>query len=201
MTAWTCATYNAGDVGTPPTAHVVAIQERPPARDIAKALPLHDVLYPGPSALAFAYDGKRVEVLGWKLRKIHGGRAKVTPARFVLEVRCKVDGQRVAFLNSHLVNNSFGPVVRGERAYRLDLWMRGWAVITARRVALAGRYKVFALGDFNRKAPYWRDAKRVVGEGYDRIFYPRGVQLVESWHGERAGSDHRPLVAKFKFSA
>lgn len=202
MTAetWSLSTFNAGDKGIPPIATIVAIQERPSSAILERTLTFHDIAYPKHSALAIAWDRDLVTNVKVSLTRIHGGTAKVTPSRYLLTLRGRVRGRKVAVINSHLVNNAFGVSLRGERPLRARLWAKGWRMVQRRRLALTVRgYKVFVAGDFNRKDPFWPDAPQGCGKGYDRIFYPAGVECVHEWHGDRNGSDHRPLSAQFRF--
>jgi endonuclease/exonuclease/phosphatase (EEP) superfamily protein YafD len=202
---FTLATFNAHDQGIPPKADVVAIQERPSFATIRRTLPTHRVFYPDRSAQAIAYDPDRIRGAEHSIRRIYrGGRfhghPNTTPNGYLTTLTGALDGgQRVAVINVHLVNNAFGPVKRGERALRLRLWWRGWNAVRqeARRLRQAG-YLVWVVGDLNRRARWWRRLTRTLGKGYDQMRYPDGVDLMEASRPVARGSDHRPILARFR---
>lgn len=204
---FTIETYNAFDRGRPEPADIIAIQERPTQDSLRAALPHHRMLYPIRSHLALMWDpgvwldvtARTVEV--YKSGREHG-RPGTTPRGYIIVAAGTLAGRKVAVINAHLVNNAFGPVKRGERALRLRLWWQGWRAINAAALALRLRgFHVFRVGDLNRRALNWQgEGHRAIGKGYDRIRYPRGVELLEAWRGKRAGSDHAPLLARFRFT-
>lgn len=156
------------------------------------------------------------EAIGWNPRRFkleakgrlflhedgrHYGHPNTTPTRWALWIKGVLDGvHKVAVINTHLVNNAWGLAIRGERRLRRKLWRLGWRKVRAlrRRLKTAG-YAVFIVGDLNRTLRFWETMQRVVGAGFDRIFYPAAVDQLEAWYGDDNGSDHRPLFATFRF--
>jgi hypothetical protein len=208
---FTVETYNAHDRGSPASATFVHVSERPRLAVLKAALPGHEWMFPARGSDTMGYDTARLKVHDCKIEQAwesgaDHGQPGTTPDGFVLswwgEFRDPVDpGERVAFVCAHLVNNAFGPNLRGERELRLRLWWQGWRAMTreARRLRGMG-YVVFKLGDLNRRPRYWsRILERSIGVGYDRIVYPPAVVLLRSWRGAKSGSDHRPLIGEFRF--
>lgn len=201
---FTIATFNAFDRGRPPEATIVACQERPPLITLQHALPQYRHFYPDDGSDSISWDPARFRDVETTIRRISRsgrwhGQPNTSPARFMLTTSGLLDGEKVAVINAHLVNNAFGPVKRGERALRLKLWTQGWTAILRekRRLRRLG-YRVFVVGDFNRKARYWPSLVRVIGNGYDQLRYPKSVTLMGAWRGERNGSDHHPIIARFR---
>lgn len=208
MKPLTVETYNAHDRGRPAPAHFLHITERPPIGVLQGSLPTHRWFYPRYGADAMGYDSIRLArdgdqvVNAWKSGREHG-KPGTTPRGYVLSWwgTDRVTGHKVAFVGAHLVNNAFGPPVRGERALRLRLWRQGWQAMRRESIRLrAHGYAVFKLGDLNRRPLHWpKILDRSIGHGYDRIVYPPAVELLRSWRGERNGSDHTPLIGEFRF--
>lgn len=199
-------TYNAHDRGRPSSAHFIHVTERPPIGVLQGALPTHRWFYPPVGSDCMGYDSIRLERAGdkvenaWKSGREHG-KPGTTPRGYVLSWwgLDRVTAELVAFVGAHLVNNAFGPSTRGERRLRLMLWWQGWRAMRreAKRLQALG-YTVFKLGDLNRRPRYWpRIRERSIGPGYDRIVYPRTVNLVGAHRGPSNGSDHKPLVGEF----
>lgn len=193
-------TYNAGDKGLPGHADIIALQERAPRAALQKHLPGHRIYYPKGCKLGFAWDPHNFKNVKFAIHPVHGGVAKVTPARPVLEARGLLDERKTAFLVPHLINNAFGENERGERELRLNYWKQGWQVTQDRKRELEKLgYEVVILGDLNRKKEHWPNAPYGTGDGYDRIFTPDSMYLIRSWHGEYHGSDHHPLLALVQY--
>lgn len=158
------------------------------------------------------------EALGWNPRRFvpddHGkeflhhdgrfyGHPLTTPERWALWVKGTLDGaHKVAVICTHLINNAWGNPIRGERRLRRRLWRKGWKIVQQLRHRLeAEGYAVFIVGDLNRVLKFWQITHRVIGAGFDRIFYPATVHQLEAWYGDDNGSDHRPLFGSFRFKA
>lgn len=200
-------TYNAHDRGAPTFAHFVHVTERPSEFVLRGALSNHRWFYPDRGSDAMGYDSIRLERHGdkieqaWKSGREHG-KPGTTPRGFVLSWwgRDRISGELVAFVGGHLVNNAFGPPIRGERALRRRLWWQGWKAMRreAKRLQALG-YTVFKLGDLNRRPRWWPNIlTRSIGPGYDRIVYPTAVvELVGAHRGPANGSDHKPLIGEF----
>jgi hypothetical protein len=207
---FTVRTFNAGDVA--PLDGVrrstfTHLNERPP-RSLIDVGGGYELFYPDRGADALVWDATRLDEHGRRI--IHAwdsgadhGHPGTTPDGFVLSWWGMLDDDdEVAFVCSHLVNNAFGPIKRGERALRLKLWWQGWAAMRAekRRLTAAG-YRVFKLGDFNRRPRWWPGImRRSIGSGYDRIIWPPAAQLLGAWRGEPNGSDHLPLIGQFRIT-
>lgn len=92
------------------------------------------------------------EVAGARTVLVHRGRARVSPARYITEVRCVVGGRLVAFLNCH-------PVSKPRRGVPAASWrIKRWAAYHRRLRAMTsnlhGRgYTVVVGGDMNKRAP------------------------------------------------
>lgn len=199
-------TYNAFDRGAPSFAHLVHITERPSVFVLQGALPNHHWFYPLRGTDAIGFDTIRLEEHGhrieqaWKSGREHG-KPGTTPRGYVLSWwgLDRAPGRKVAIVGAHLVNNAFGPPIRGERRLRRKLWRQGWRAMRreARRLRLLG-YTVFKLGDLNRRPINWPNIlERSIGVGYDRIIYPAAVLLVGASRGPSNGSDHKPLIGEF----
>lgn len=208
MKPLTVETYNAGDVGVPSWAHFVHITERPSVFVLQGALPNHRWFYPTRGTDALGYDSIRLEQHGaqieqaWESGRDHG-KPGTTPDGFVLSWWGvdRATGRKVAFVGSHLVNNAFGPPIRGERRLRRMLWKQGWKAMRreAKRLRALG-YVVFKLGDLNRRPRYWPNIlERSIGVGYDRIIYPPAVLFAGARRGPSRGSDHKPLIGEFNW--
>lgn len=204
---FTVQTYNAHDKGIPERTTFIHLTERPPLVYLDGLLKAgYEAFYPqrGTDAMLWQRErlvchGKKVEQ-EWESGRDHGVPG-TTPDGFVLSWWGELDGEHlVAFVGSHLVNNAFGPILRGERRLRLKLWWQGWRAMRAEAKRLrAMGYIVFKLGDLNRRPRWWPQiVSRSIGPGYDRIIYPLAVRLIRSWRGDRAGSDHKPLIGQFE---
>jgi hypothetical protein len=210
---FTVQTYNAHDKGTPERTTFIHITERPP-RPVLEAFAAqygYGLFYPKRGTDAMLWDESRLSPEGyvceqeWESGRDHGVPG-TTPDGFVLSWWGRLDdelddGDEVAFVGSHLVNNAFGPILRGERWLRLKLWWQGWNAIRvkARHFRKSG-YRTFKLGDFNRRPAHWPQiVSRSIGIGYDRIIHPASAKLLKAWRGDREGSDHRPLIGQYRF--
>lgn len=131
------------------------------------------------------------------------GHPDTTPERWALWARGTLDGHKVAVINTHLINNAWGEAIRGERRLRRRLWRKGWKLVKRLRRQLQREgCAVFIIGDLNRKLAFWQKlGERVISHGYDHVFYPREVELLESWTGDGNGSDHRDLFGRFRWRA
>lgn len=131
------------------------------------------------------------------------GHPLTTPKRWALWIKGTLDDHnKVAVINTHLINNAFGISIRGERRLRRKLWRIGWRKVRALRRDLEREgYQTFIVGDLNRDLRFWETPQRVLGAGFDRIFFPAGVDQLEAWYGDPNGSDHRPLTGTFRFKA
>lgn len=210
---FTVQTYNAHDRGIPERTTFIHITERPP-REVLERFAAqygYGLFYPKRGSDAMLWDESRLSPEGmiceqeWESGRDHGVPG-TTPDGFVLSWWGRLDdelddGDEVAFVGSHLVNNAFGPILRGERWLRLRLWRQGWRAMKdkTRHFRRSG-YRTFRLGDLNRRPRYWRQiVKRSIGIGYDRIIHPLAtVKLLRSWRGDREGSDHRPLIGQYR---
>lgn len=203
---FTVVTHNTFDRAAPPAGTVVAVQERPPLDVLRRGLPDHDHVYPERGHLAVSWDPQRLtDVASWTTRIYRSGawhgQPGTTPTGYMQVLTGELDGRtRVAVINVHLVNNAFGPVKRGERELRRKLWWQGWGAVKRQRRLLRRRgFRVFVVGDLNRKARFWRSLRRVLGAGYDQLRYPSAVELLGAHRPDPQGSDHRPIVARFRF--
>lgn len=207
LRSFTVETYNAHDRGAPAPANLVHITERPSLAVLRGALPNHTWFYPARGSDAIGVDSIRYEehghqiIQGWESGRDHG-KPGTTPDGYVLSWwgRDLVTGEKIALVGSHLVNNAFGPILRGERALRRMLWGQGWRAmrVEAKRLRRLG-YRVIKLGDLNRRPRWWpRVLERSVGSGYDRIFVPASFEDLESWRGPKNGSDHAPLIVRLR---
>lgn len=202
---FTVQTFNGHDEVRPVRAATfVGLQERGPVMTGAGLA----TWYPAGLQEALAWDQGRFRVEDKGKVQLHGsGRSmdspNTTPPRWALWVAGVLDGEhRVAVINTHLVNNAWGPVIRGERVLRRKLWWTGWVkVLILRRTLRRKGYEPFLLGDFNRTERNWHSKRNVLGRGFDRLFYPAAVALLRSWTGDPNGSDHRPLFGEFRFKA
>lgn len=199
--SFTVETFNGHD-NEPPTqpATFVGLQEHGPE--------WHGVhmWYPPGLQEAIGWDGRRFTIEGQGKRFLHHdgvfyGHPDTTPERWALWIKGTLDGtHKIAIINTHLINNAWGDSIRGERRLRRRLWRKGWREVKAlRRRLKAEGYAVFIIGDLNRVLRFWETLLRVVGAGFDRIFYPPAVDQLEAWYGDANGSDHRPLFATFRF--
>ena len=210
---FTVQTYNAHDKGIPERTTFVHLTERPPVIHLDGLLKAgYEAFYPQRGTDAMLWETKRLTKHGtsieqaWESGRDHGVPG-TTPDGFVLSWWGRLDdelgdGDEVAFVGSHLVNNAFGPNLRGERALRLRLWHQGWSAMRdkARHFRKAG-YRTFRLGDLNRRPRYWLAiVSRSIGIGYDRVIHPLSVKLLRSWRGDREGSDHRPLIGQYRIT-
>lgn len=201
---FTLETFNGHDRATPARgATFLGLQERAP-------------VWSHPT-MALWYPDRLQEAMGWNPRRFklegkgrvflhpdgrHYGHPHTTPRRWALWVKGILDGRHpVAVINTHLINNAWGPSIRGERQLRRKLWRRGWRTVKRLRHQLeAEGYAVFILGDLNRALRWWEKfGENVLGLGFDHIVYPDDVILVEAWLGDAHGSDHRPLFGSFRF--
>lgn len=205
---FTVETYNAGDKGTPELADFIHVTERPPRAVLQAFADRHglDLWYPEQGSEAMLWNPKRMDVHGTRIElATKSGRSYgepgTSPKRHTVSWWGLLDGvKRVAFVGGHLINNRWGKNVRGERALRIKLWAQGWASIRreAKRLRKMG-YATFRLGDFNRKLRDWVKMRgKSIGAGYDRIIHPSSAELVSSRRGDRAGSDHAPLIGTYR---
>lgn len=155
---------------------------------------------------AIGWDPSRFTLEGKGREYLHGdgrsyGHPLTTPPRWALWIAGVLDGvDKVAIINTHLINNAWGAPIRGERRLRRRLWRKGWRTVQRLRRRLKGLgYAVFVIGDLNRDLKFWETTRKVLGAGFDRIFWPDDVEQLEAWYGDANGSDHRPLVGKFRF--
>lgn len=165
----------------------------------------------------FAPDGMQ-EAIGWTPLRFHVedrglellhrsgrffGQPNTTPPRHALWVVGLLDGHPVGLINTHLINNAWGAPIRGERKLRRRLWWSGWSKVRKLERELTRQgYPPFITGDLNRAHRYWpREPARMIGTGFDRIIYPPTVELLEAWSGDPNGSDHKPVLARFRFKA
>lgn len=201
---FTVETFNGHDNTTPVRAATfVGLQER------GKAFhgPEVQMWYPHGLQEAIGWDPVRFKLEAKGREYLHGngvsyGHPDTTPPRWALWITGTLDGcHRVAVINTHLINNAFGPSIRGERRLRRKLWRRGWRKVKALRDRLEAKgYAVFVIGDLNRQLAWWQTPQHVLGAGFDRIFWPhRQVDQLEAWYGDANGSDHRPLFGSFRF--
>ena len=204
-------TYNAHDVGLPPNNLAVCyVTERPTVNVLKQFCAQHGLEFKawfrGTDAFIwnperFAEHGTNI-IHAWRSGRFHG-KPGTTPEGYVESLWGELDGEKVAFVGSHLVNNAFGENLRGERELRLKLWYQGWRAIRAEvwRLRKLGYKVVFKLGDFNRRPGFWKDIlKRSIGVGYDRVIHPGAlVDLLGQYRGEFNGSDHRPLIGVYRF--
>lgn len=170
----------------------------------------------GPQDLTMWYPVGLQEAIGWDPKRFeldakgreflhhsgtYYGHPNTTPDRWALWIKGTLDGvHKVAVINTHLINNAWGEAIRGERRLRRKLWRKAWRIVKRLRRRLeAEGYVVFIIGDLNRVLKFWETTFRVLGAGFDRIFYPAAVDQLEAWYGDDNGSDHRPLFGKFRF--
>lgn len=202
---FTVQTFNGHDNTKPVRgATFVGLQER----GATWASPTVRMWYPAGLQEALGWDPERFEPDAHGKEFLHHegkhyGHPNSTPTRWALWVKGTLDGQhKVAVINTHLINNAWGAPIRGERRMRRRLWRKGWKIVKAlRRQLEADGYAVFIIGDLNRVLRFWEVPQRVLGAGFDRIFYPPEVDQLEAWYGDDNGSDHRPLFGKFRFKA
>jgi hypothetical protein len=201
---FTVETFNGHDNTMPiKSATFIGLQER----GGVWASPGMTMWYPAGLQEAIGWDKERFEIEDkGKTFLHHDGRyychRLTTPERWALWIKGLLDGHKVAVIDTHLVNNAWGLSIRGERRLRRRLWRKGWKIVRQLRHDLEREgYAVFIVGDLNRVLRFWETAQRVVGAGFDRIFYPPEVDQLEAWYGDDNGSDHRPLFATFRFKA
>lgn len=204
--SFTVETFNGHD-NTPPAAMAtfVGLQERAPNAALRVNLTGLRLFAPTPQE-AIAWQPRRFEVHEADHVRLHGdgrsyGHPNTTPVRYALWVAGVLDGQwPVAIINTHLVNNAYGPAIRGERRLRRRLWRKGWRIVKRLRRRLEDEgYVVLIVGDLNRTVRWWEHLTDVVGRGFDRIIYRgRLVDVLETWEGKANGSDHRPLFARLR---
>lgn len=211
MTAdrFTLETFNGHDQAAPARgATFVGLQERAPLERLEAVFADLGLTLWAPAGLqeAMAWDSDRFTLEGKGREFLHGdgrsyGHPLTTPERWALWIAGRLDGHKVAVIDTHLINNAYGAPIRGERRLRRRLWRKGWRVVKRlrRRLEALG-YAVFVVGDLNRTARYWTPP-RTYGRGFDRIMWPRQVEPLEAWPGNANGSDHRPLFASFRFKA
>lgn len=207
-TPFVVETFNAHDRGVPSPAHLIHVTERPSIFVLQGALPTHRWFYPSRSSDAIGYDSIRYEQHGTRLIHAwrsgrHHGKPGTTPEGYVLSWwgQDRVTGEKTALVGSHLVNNAFGPILRGERPLRLKLWHQGRRAMRreAQRLRRLG-YTVIPLGDLNRRPRWWpKILDRSVGAGYDRIIVPPALEVLRTWRGKRQpGVDHLALLVELR---
>lgn len=205
MTSFTVQTFNGHDTAQPVAAATfVGLQERGPYWSHHPTLRMW---YPAGLQEAIGWNPLRFVVEAKGRVRLHDdgrsyGHPNTTPVRYALWARGLLDGRKVAFINTHLINNAWGKAIRGERALRRKLWRKGWQIVQrlARRLRRLG-YAVFILGDLNRVLRFWEKLRNVIGRGFDRIVYPTSVEVLDTWTGDPNGSDHAPLFGRFRFKA
>lgn len=139
--------------------------------------------------------------------KVHAGRRRVSPARYIVEARVIVDGVRVALVNCH-------PVSKPRRGVPSSSWrIARWAQYHARLVALVAQavddgYTVIAGGDMNRrKVPVIHARQRtLIRSGLDHLWIvPAAGVSVVGVHTHKVGRtvlmDHPILSATVELRA
>lgn len=133
--------------------------------------------------------------------KVHDGRARVSPARYIVEARVIVDGIRVALINVH-------PVSKPRRGVPASSWrIARWAQYHARLVELVAQavddgYTVLVGGDLNRRVvpPIHAAQRTLIASGLDHLWIvpAAGVSLA-GVHTHKVGRtllmDHAILSA------
>lgn len=201
--AFTVETFNGHDTALPKRAATfVALQERGPEWHA-----LH-TWYPAGLQEAMGWNGLRFKIMEQGRRFLHHdgkhyGHPNTTPERWALWIAGALDDQLLAVIDPHLINNAWGDPIRGERRLRRRLWRKGWGIVKQLRRELERHgYVVFIAGDLNRTLRWWHKlGEHVISHGFDHIFYPDQVELLESWTGDPNGSDHAPLFGRFRFKA
>lgn len=200
-TSFTVETFNGHDTAQPAkAATIVGLQERGPEWHA-----LH-MWYPPGLQEAIGWNGLRFKIENQGRRFLHHdgvyfGHPNTTPERWALWIAGELDGRKVAFIDTHLINNAWGKSIRGERRLRRRLWRKAWREVKQLRNELERQgYAVFIIGDLNRTLPLWRKlGENVLGAGFDHIVYPDQVEMLEAWAGDPNGSDHKPLFGRFRF--
>lgn len=199
-------TFNGLDKAQPKRgATILGLQERGPVWKNASPR----MWYPAGLQEAMGWNPLRFKLAERGKVQLHkSGRAlghpNTTPARWALWVAGYLDGYPCAFINTHLINNAFGPDKRGNRRLRRRLWRQGWREVKKLRRELwrQGWRAVFILGDLNRGLRWWQKLnENTVAHGYDHIIYPAEAELIDWWLGDANGSDHRPVFARFRLPA
>lgn len=147
--------------------------------------------------LVVALRRRHYRVTATRYRRVHGGRAGVTPHRgtFAVETIERVTSRRVVFIVEHRINAAFPPYVRGEEDFRATRWT-DHDYVTNDWIAdyLHDGWEVRAGGDPNTPHGVRAYAGQLeeYGTGFDRLGSSREL------HGEtlsRRGSDHPRLRA------
>lgn len=140
----------------------------------------------------FKRDGRGKAIRLHKSGKAEGWRGIRTPARYVLRQRLihRETGQHVTLIGVWLIN-SWQP------AGRTDQWTDQRAEIASKSLAKVERLiqreldrgaLVVAAGDFNSLfAQIDLGLRQAFRAGLDRIFYSRGLVLIETWEGPTTG--------------
>lgn len=162
--------------------------------------------------LSFSWRPAVLKVEEHGYRHAYYGIPLFTPNTGAAWIAGRIDDHQVAVVVTHLMNNAFGPDLRGRRRLRRRLWTKGLNVALEVVHELRDKgYLVFLVGDFNRHqrgfVPGMVDAAGTQGmTPYDRVFYPRastGRMARQRWvkRGRRLGSDHMPYTVAFRLEA
>lgn len=162
--------------------------------------------------LAFSWDPAVFKAAIHGYRHAYYGIPAFTPNTGVAYTAGRVGDHPVAVVVTHLINNAFGPNLRGRRRLRRRLWTKGLNVALELVHELQDDgYMVFLVGDFNRHdrgfVPGMVDSAGTHGmTPYDRVFYPRastGRMARFAWvkRGSLLGSDHMPYTVAFRLEA
>lgn len=162
--------------------------------------------------LAFSWRPAVFQVRDHGYRHAYWGIPLFTPNTGAAWITGRVGDHQIAVVVTHLINNAFGPNLRGRRRLRRRLWAKGLSVALQLVHELQDQgYLVFLVGDFNRHergfVPGLVDSAGTHGmTPYDRVFYPRastGRMARFQWvkRGRLLGSDHMPYTTAFRLEA
>lgn len=142
---------------------------------------------------------------------VHKARAFVTPARYVVVLRCthRKTGLKVSFINVHFISEVFQRKPGSFPKWRRQMWDKYWAALQqqAREEYRAG-YNVVIAGDLNNKFPpplNVGDSITVSAHGVDRIYaisrpaYKVKLNTEKVILARNLNTDHAILVADFDF--
>lgn len=172
---WVLVTQNLGKSGDPSVGTIVCSQEAD-ILIVAKALPGSYKHWKAGQDI-ISWDPYDVKVDKQKATLLHKGQARFSSTRYLMELQCEIEGQRVTILNSHMINAPFARNAPNQKK-RKRWWNKEYRIIKRRVIAnrLLGR-QVFTCGDMNSLLDNVRFGKYEVVIGrqrLDRMFYTNG---------------------------